>query len=86
MQPEAVTMKFLKIILRNGSPLDRDLTPKLVPIDSLKPLGQETRKHPKTQIRKLARNLETYGFVLPIVIDGQAVRPAGGARCIRDQT
>jgi hypothetical protein len=58
-------------ILRNGSPLDRDLTPKLVPIDSLKPLGQETRKHPKTQIRKLARNLETYGFVLPIVIDGQ---------------
>ena len=37
-------------ILRNGCPLDRDLTPKLVSIDGLKPLGQETRKHPKSQI------------------------------------
>ncbi len=55
--------------LTNGCPLARDLTPTLTPIDELKPLGHETRKHPTRQILKLSRNIERFGFVLPILKD-----------------
>ncbi|MHA1559283.1 MAG: site-specific DNA-methyltransferase [Alphaproteobacteria bacterium] len=33
------------------------------------PLGRETRRHNERQIRKIARSLERFGFVLPIVVD-----------------
>jgi DNA modification methylase len=55
----------------NGFPIARDLTPRLVRIDQLRPLGREARKHPRGQIRKLKSSLERSGFVLPIVIDGE---------------
>jgi hypothetical protein len=32
-------------------------------------LGRETRKHSPAQIKKVARNLEEFGFVLPALID-----------------
>jgi ParB-like chromosome segregation protein Spo0J len=54
----------------NGFPLSRDLTPRLVPAGSLKPLGRDVRKHSKAQIAKLAASLSEFGFVLPIVVDG----------------
>ena len=38
-------------------------------IETLKPLGRETRKHPPAQIRKLQASIEQFCFVLPIVID-----------------
>ena len=38
-------------------------------VETLKPLGRETRKHPPAQIRKLQASIEQFGFVLPIVID-----------------
>jgi hypothetical protein len=57
----------------NGYALSRDLKPRLVPIAGLKPLGRATRKHPPAQIRKLAASLERFGFVLPIVIQGDRV-------------
>jgi hypothetical protein len=53
----------------NGFAVSRDLNPNLVRIESLKPLGRETRKHPPSQIRKLQANVELFGFVLPILID-----------------
>jgi DNA modification methylase len=53
----------------NGFSVSRDLNPVLVPVESLKPLGRETRKHSASQIRKLAESLEQFGFVLPIIID-----------------
>ena len=53
----------------NGFAVSRDLNPVLVPVESLKPLGRETRKHPPSQIRKLESSIEEFGFVLPIVID-----------------
>ena len=56
----------------NGFAVSRDLNPKLVRIDTLKPLGRQTRKHPPTQIRKLGESLEQFGFVLPLVIDADA--------------
>ena len=53
----------------NGFAVSRDLNPNLVAVESLKPLGRETRKHPPSQIRKLESSIEEFGFVLPIVID-----------------
>ena len=53
----------------NGYAISRDLHPKLVGIEVLKPLGRETRKHPAAQVRKLAASLQEFGFVLPVVID-----------------
>jgi hypothetical protein len=37
----------------NGFAVSRNLNPNLVRLESLKPLGRETRKHPPSQIRKL---------------------------------
>jgi DNA modification methylase len=61
----------------NGFAVSRDLNPKLVSVDALKPLGRQTRKHPPAQIRKLGESLEQFGFVLPIVIDADN-RVVGG--------
>jgi DNA modification methylase len=57
----------------NGYALSRDLKPRLVPVAGLKPLGRATRKHPPAQIRKLAASLDRFGFVLPIVTQGDRV-------------
>jgi 16S rRNA G966 N2-methylase RsmD len=43
----------------------------------LTPLGRETRKHSLAQVQKLARNLERFGFVIPILIDESARVVAG---------
>jgi DNA modification methylase len=53
----------------NGFAVSRNLNPNLVRVESLKPLGRETRKHPLSQTRKLQASIEQYGFVLPVVID-----------------
>ena len=34
-------------------------------------MGRETRKHPPAQVRKLAESLDRFGFVLPILVDGE---------------
>src|SRR3977135_4319956 len=51
----------------NGFAVSRSLNPNLVRVETLKPLGRETRKHPPAQIRKLQASIEQFGFVLPIV-------------------
>jgi DNA modification methylase len=61
----------------NGFAVSRDLNPNLVAVESLKPLGRETRKHPASQIRKLAESLEQFGFVLPIIMDVDGCVVAG---------
>jgi DNA modification methylase len=55
----------------NGFAVARNLHPTLVPVSTLKALGRETRKHPPAQLRKLAESLDRFGFVLPILIDGE---------------
>jgi DNA modification methylase len=55
----------------NGYAVSRDLNARLVPIASCKPLGRQTRKHPAGQVRKLAASLSQFGFVVPILIDGE---------------
>jgi ParB-like chromosome segregation protein Spo0J len=61
----------------NGYALARDLSPKLVPLAGLMPLGRETRKHAPQQVRKLAASLDRFGFVLPILIDPEQRVVAG---------
>jgi hypothetical protein len=61
----------------NGYPISRDLSPRLVPIADCKPLGRETRGHTPRQVGKLAASLERFGFVLPIVTDGNGRVVAG---------
>jgi hypothetical protein len=63
----------------NGYALSRDLTPRLVRIAGLTPLGRETHKHPPRQLRKLAGSLERFGFVLPILTDSEGRVVAGWA-------
>jgi DNA modification methylase len=46
----------------NGFAISRDLTPRFVRVDILKPLGRETRRHPPAQIQKLQASLEQFGF------------------------
>jgi DNA modification methylase len=60
---------------QNGYAVSRDLTPVLVCTEKLKPLGRQTRRHPRRQLDKLAASLDEFGFVLPIIIDldGQVV-------------
>jgi DNA modification methylase len=66
-----------RMLRGNGYAISRCLDPKLVGIETLKPLGRKTRKHPAAQVRKLAASLEEFGFVLPVVIDGSG-RVVGG--------
>src|SRR5260221_13496464 len=61
----------------NGFAVSRNLNPNLVRVESLKPLGRETRKHPPAQIRKLQASIEQFGFVLPVVIDAASRVIAG---------
>src|SRR6266571_1460927 len=53
----------------NGYAISRDLHPRLIDVDRLRPLGRDTRKHPPGQIRKLKASIEQFGFVVPTVID-----------------
>ena len=46
--------------------------PKLVSVDSLKPLARDA-----PQIRKLGESLQAFGFVVPIVIDAEMRVVAG---------
>jgi hypothetical protein len=58
------------LLLRgNNLAVSRDLNPTFVPVETLKPLGRETRKHPPAQIRKVQVSIERFGIVLPIVVD-----------------
>src|ERR1700731_2527981 len=61
----------------NGFAVSRNLNPNLVRVETLKPLGRETRKHPPAQIRKLQASIEQFGFVLPVVIDATSRVIAG---------
>ncbi len=61
----------------NGYALSRNLTPQLVSLAKCKPLGRETHKHPPQQVRKLAKSLKRFGFVLPILIDSEQRVVAG---------
>jgi ParB-like nuclease domain len=70
-------METQPMLCGNGFAVSRNLNPDLVRVETLKPLGRETRKHPPAQIRKLQASIEQFGFVLPIVIDATSRVIAG---------
>lgn len=50
---------------------------KPVAIDTLHPLGRQTRRHTPRQVAKLASSILEDGFVLPILIDDRSRVVAG---------
>jgi ParB/RepB/Spo0J family partition protein len=52
----------------------------LVDVTSLRPSPNNARKHTKTQIRALAKSIETFGFAAPILVDKGGNILAGHAR------
>lgn len=56
-----------------------------VPISDLKPNSRNARKHPDKQIAMLARNMDTFGFLVPCLIDENNQLLTGGARTIAAQ-
>jgi ParB-like chromosome segregation protein Spo0J len=52
----------------------------LVDVTSLRPSPNNARKHTKTQIRALAKSIETFGFAAPILVDKGGAILAGHAR------
>ncbi len=40
-----------------------------VDIRRLQPHPQNARKHPAKQLKRLAKNIEQFGFIIPIVIE-----------------
>ena len=51
-----------------------------VKINKLKPYERNNRKHPDSQIEKLAKQIETHGFDVPIVVDANFVIIKGHCR------
>jgi DNA modification methylase len=62
-------MSELTTMRANGHAVSRDLNPILVCTDKLRPLGRETRRHPRRQLDKLAASIDEFGFVVPILMD-----------------
>ena len=50
------------LLCQSGYAVSRNLSAHLVPVEILKPLGRESRKHPAFQIRKLAESIQQFGF------------------------
>ncbi|MWD26087.1 DNA methylase N-4 [Aquicoccus sp. SCR17] len=51
-----------------------------MPLDELKPYSRNTRRHSDRQIDLLAKAIQEFGFVNPIVVDDQGVIVAGHGR------
>src|SRR3974377_2069368 len=61
----------------NKSPLRHDLQARSVSIARLKPFSRQVRQYSASQIRKLAKSVASFGFVLPILME-EADRVVGG--------
>jgi len=49
------------------------------PTEELKPDPANPRRHPKKQIRQIARSIETFGFNVPILVTTTATSSPGTA-------
>ena len=52
-----------------------------LPLDSLKEYPRNARRHSDRQINQIARNIKTFGFSVPVLIDSHYGIIAGHARC-----
>ena len=53
----------------------------LRPVSALRPYSRNARTHSKRQIKKIAASIQEFGFVNPILIDGDDQIIAGHGRC-----
>lgn len=51
-----------------------------VPIDSLRPGENVTRDHSRQQLRRIARSIKDFGFLVPVVVYGDNILATGLAR------
>lgn len=51
-----------------------------VPIDEVKPYSKNAKKHPKSQIEKIAKSIEKFGWKQNLVIDKDGVLVVGHGR------
>jgi ParB-like chromosome segregation protein Spo0J len=52
----------------------------LICLDAIKPNPRNAHTHPKKQIRRLADNIGTFGFTVPVIIDETSTLLAGHCR------
>jgi ParB-like chromosome segregation protein Spo0J len=52
----------------------------LICLDAIKPNPRNAHTHPKKQIRRLADNIGTFGFTVPVIIDETSMLLAGHGR------
>lgn len=57
----------------------------LWPLDRLRPYKGNAKQHPRDQVEKIARSIETYGFNSPILVDGEGGIVAGHGRLLAAQ-
>lgn len=50
------------------------------PTTDLKPAIRRARQHPAKQVQQLAASIQAFGFVVPVVVDGEGVIVAGHGR------
>ena len=77
-------MTEAKSLIRFRSNAPR-LTVEYVPIHSLILNARSPRKHPEKQIMMLARNVDTFGFLVPCLIDEKRRLLSGTARVLAAQ-
>lgn len=57
----------------------RDLTVTARPVSTLKPYERNARTHSKKQINQIAASIRTFGFTVPVLVDGEGQIIAGHA-------
>jgi hypothetical protein len=62
--------------------MDAHLEIEYRPIDSVIPYARNARTHSDRQIRQLARSIEAFGFINPVLVDEEGVLVAGHARVL----
>ena len=73
-------MSTAKSRLAEAGPLVLQGHIELRPIAELKPYAANARRHPKSQITKLAAAVQEFGFVAPVLVDAESNLLAGHAR------
>ena len=53
-----------------------------VRIEDLKPYANNARTHSKTQVAKIAKSIKEFGFINPVIIDGDLNVIAGHGRIL----
>jgi hypothetical protein len=60
--------------------VEKRLRVRLIPLTELKTDARNPRIHPPRQIRRIARSIETFGFVVPVLVDADGNLLAGHGR------